>query len=650
MSDRPREITLELTPGTYTAAWRLWYHTVRATVGFGVLTPLSLDEQITVADVTGEQVVVHTDRYAPVTTPIAATHSDTDRFLTERVHRYSVSFAEFDIPVVIAADHRIGADHFRTKCIVREPPLTAADEQLRTACADWLWETTADRSIDDPIAFLTTRIHEFLRRHRQPPERGLLDRLRAVFAAETVDHDRRRQALTYYLLRDFVGENVLTIPIRDPHLEDVEANRVGERIKVVPRPNFETCGRIPSNLTFTDETAFVNVATQIAAADGVELTARQPTAQVNLEPPGATTETTIRCAVALPSVSNEGPYVSVRKQATEALTPVDLIGADALAPELVAVLWQLYQHHGVVLFAGPTGVGKTTALNAHLPFIDFSDRPITVSEGSREVSLPHETGLSLSSNRAGTTEQSVSMAQLIVECAHLNPDVEIVGEITSLESFESFSGALSTGHGLIGTVHAADVETLVDRMVAHDVPLTQLREVDLVVFLTQQDGDRYVSHAVEFLPQAVFEDVGGTGGTLPDHDTLCWNEVCRRDRRGRFSFAYSHPRLDDTAAAAAKPAWTADRLEQSAFDEPDRATGPTVGDSTTPACQTRVFHRIAALSDRPVQVVEAEFHRKLRYIKYLTRNDIDEFDGLFEFLADLQTDEAAVVERIRRDR
>jgi hypothetical protein len=33
--------------------------------------------------------------------------------------------------------------------------------------------------------------------------------------------------------------------------------------------------------------------------------------------------------------------------------------------------------------------------NAHMPFVPFRDRPISIDEGSREVRLPHETGVSL---------------------------------------------------------------------------------------------------------------------------------------------------------------------------------------------------------------------------------------------------------------
>jgi hypothetical protein len=47
--------------------------------------------------------------------------------------------------------------------------------------------------------------------------------------------DDRLSDLVYYVLRDYVGYGKLTVPVRDPTLEDIEANRVDERVKVVPR-------------------------------------------------------------------------------------------------------------------------------------------------------------------------------------------------------------------------------------------------------------------------------------------------------------------------------------------------------------------------------------------------------------------------------
>jgi Flp pilus assembly CpaF family ATPase len=70
-------------------------------------------------------------------------------------------------------------------------------------------------------------------------------------------------------------------------------------------------GWIPTNLVFEDRHEFVDIVGQLAADDGTELNAANPSAKVNLSPPGIAE--TIRCAVALPAVSEDGPHTSQRR-------------------------------------------------------------------------------------------------------------------------------------------------------------------------------------------------------------------------------------------------------------------------------------------------------------------------------------------------
>jgi len=91
--------------------------------------------------------------------------------------------------------------------------------------------------------------------------------------------------------------------------------------------------------------------------------------------------------------------------------------------------------------------------------------------------------------------------------------------------------------------------------------------------------------------------------------------VARRDTEGRFELDYAHPHLDDG----------------------HRSLG------------FRLFHRLAAATDREVAAVEDEFHRKHRYVQYLVQEGIADFDDLFAFVSDLRTDEAATVERARSE-
>ncbi|MFB6090358.1 MAG: type II/IV secretion system ATPase subunit [Halobellus sp.] len=614
----------------------------------GPLTPIALDERVDVVDLDGETdgaLVVHTANYAPAVTAFRADAEFASSVAGERLRRYAVPFAGFDVEVVVHRDRLLGDDRFEAKYAVLEPDLLPGDEALIAECKERIWEANVEGVVEDRTAFIRERARRFLsRRLTARNTRAWLAatryRVRSALSAyglgvPPVDRryaQDRLDDLVYYVLRDYVGEGVLTVPIRDRNLEDVEANRVGERVKVVPRADVVRAGeRVPTNLAFETETAFVNVVTQLAAADGVELSASQPSAKVNLRPAGVAPDAsghgeTIRCAVALPVISEDGPHVSIRKQSASPLTPIDLVGFGSIPTELVTLLWLCYEHHRVVLFSGPTGAGKTTLMNAHMPFIPYDHRPISIDEGSREVYLPHETGVSLSTRDHENEYKRVSMADLMTEANYLNPDVEVIAEVNTPESFETFAEVLNTGHGVVGTTHAEDVETLVNRVIEQGLPVYLLRELDLVVFPRRVDGERYVGSVVELLSETEYESLPAsarTGIVEKDGETLYYNTLLWRETDGSFAMAYDHPALGGDAAAT---------------------------DGAARRTALRVFHRIAAATDREVEAVEGEFRRKQGYVEYLLQEGVTDVDSLFGFLSDLRTDEAATVERVRRQR
>jgi len=595
---------------------RVRYRALRDLRCLGPVTPLALDDAVEVAEADGERVRVHTERFAPATTALPADADHLDRVLSERLQRYTVPFREFDVPVVVFRERVLGTDAFDVKYAVLEPDLLPGDRDLIAECKDRLWEENVDGVVEDRAAFVRERARQFLARQLTARNASAwLDatrhRVRRALSAYGVGvppvgerySTDRLDDLVYYVLRDFVGDDKLTVPIRDERLEDVEANRVGERIKVVPRPHIHD-GRVPTNLVFEDEARFTNVVTQLAAGGGVELNASRPSAKVNLDPVEVADDLTIRCAVALPVISEDGPHVSIRKQSPEAMTPADLVGRDSVSPGLVALLWMAYERRGVVLFSGPTGVGKTTLMNAHMPFIPYDDRPISIDEGSREVRLPQETGVSLTTRDHENEYKRVSMADLMTETNYLNPDVEVIAEINTPESFATFGEVLNTGHGVVGTTHAEDVETLVNRTIEQGLPPYLLRELDLVVFPKHVDDERYVGEVVEFVDPEAPALPGAGGRTVKGDEEIVWNRVAHRDHDGEFHVA---------------------------------------GD----ADEVRFFDRIARATDRPVAEVEAEFDRKRRYVEYMVQEEMTDFDAVFEFLSDLRNEEAATVEGLR---
>jgi hypothetical protein len=132
---------------------------------------------------------------------------------------------------------------------------------------------------------------------------------------------------------------------------------------------------------------------------------------------------------------------------------------------------------------------------------------------------------------------------------------------------------------------------------------------------------------VELLDEQSFRDLDRDercGVVRKEGTAVYWNTVAWRDPDGGFGFAYDHPALSEDATAGAT--------------------------DTDRVCEMHTFERIASLTDRSVDAVEDEFHRKHRYVRYFVQEDVDDFDDLFDLLADLETDEAATVERLHRAR
>ncbi len=224
---------------------RVTYRAFRDLRCLGELTPLALDDRIEVADTAEDRLVVHTENYAPADTAFPADPEYIDRFVSERLGTHTVRFRGFEVPVVIYREHLLGRDAFTTKYAVQEPDLLPGDEELIEECKERIWEANVDGLVDDREAFVRDRARTFLSRQltaRRTRAWADATRFRVKNALAQYDLavppvDGRYSAdrlsdLVYYVLRDYVGEGKLTIPIRDRHLEDIEANRVGERIKV----------------------------------------------------------------------------------------------------------------------------------------------------------------------------------------------------------------------------------------------------------------------------------------------------------------------------------------------------------------------------------------------------------------------------------
>ena len=104
---------------------------------------------------------------------------------------------------------------------------------------------------------------------------------------------------------------------------------------------------------------------------------------------------------------------------------------------------------GIVIAAGPTGSGKTTALFSMLKAVDAVGRNITTAEEPIEYVLPRATQVAV--NRA----IDLGFPQLLRAFMRQDPDVILLGEIRDEETAQVATEAALTGHLVLATLHAS---------------------------------------------------------------------------------------------------------------------------------------------------------------------------------------------------
>jgi type IV pilus assembly protein PilB len=115
--------------------------------------------------------------------------------------------------------------------------------------------------------------------------------------------------------------------------------------------------------------------------------------------------------------------------------------------------------HGVILFTGPTGSGKTTSLYAVLNRLNRNEVNIVTIEDPVEYQLPGINQVQVNP-RAGLGFASGLRAFL-----RQDPDIIMVGEIRDEETARIATHAALTGHLVLSTLHTNDAPSAVARLV-----------------------------------------------------------------------------------------------------------------------------------------------------------------------------------------
>jgi len=115
--------------------------------------------------------------------------------------------------------------------------------------------------------------------------------------------------------------------------------------------------------------------------------------------------------------------------------------------------------HGIILFVGPTGCGKTTSLYASLLEINRPNIKIITTEDPVEYQLQGINQIQVHS-KIGLT-----FARSLRSILRHDPDVVLVGEIRDVETAENAIQASLTGHLVFSTLHTNDAAGAYTRLV-----------------------------------------------------------------------------------------------------------------------------------------------------------------------------------------
>lgn len=291
--------------------------------------------------------------------------------------------------------------------------------------------------------------------------------------------DEQRLKFEYYLFRDFIGLGKIDAIMHDPQIEDVSCDGIMIPVYVVHRnPKY---GQLRTNVFFENKEELDYFAIKLAQRCGKAVSFASPLLD-GILPDGSRAQVTFGSDIA-----KRGSNFTLRKFTEHPFTPVDLIEFGTMNSLAMAYLWMMVEYSHSILIAGATATGKTTFLNAISLFIRPEAKVISI-EDTAELQLPHPNWISEVA-RSGTGEKaygSVEMFDLLKAALRQRPDYVVVGEVRGQEANVMFQG-MATGHPSIGTIHADNVQKVVDRLTTSPINLSpaMLENLDIIIFVSR---------------------------------------------------------------------------------------------------------------------------------------------------------------------
>lgn len=278
------------------------------------------------------------------------------------------------------------------------------------------------------------------------------------------------QKMLYNIKKEVIGLGPLEPLIRDPNIEDISG--IGAKDVYIVH---KILGSMATDITFGDNDRLSLFAKRLSERVGRPVSDKNPIVDATL-PDGS------RLSVVYSSdVSARGPSFTIRKFQDIPISIVQLIRFNTMSAEEGAYLWLALEYGQSVFVCGETASGKTTVVNAMIPFIRPESK-IFSAEDTPEIRAPHAAWQQLVTRERGAEDSRVTLFDLLKTALRSRPNYIVVGEIRGAEGSMAFQ-AMQTGHPVISTFHAASVKKMIQRFtgVPINIPVTFMDNLNIAL-------------------------------------------------------------------------------------------------------------------------------------------------------------------------
>ena len=301
--------------------------------------------------------------------------------------------------------------------------------------------------------------------------RGRIWELVGLDDKRIVVNETQRQRLRYIIIRDLIRNGPLETLLSDEMLEDIHS--VG--LKHI-HMDHKVFGMVTSNIRFREREILSRYLRAMSERIGRPVSDNKPIID------GALLDGSRINIIFSDDVSMLGPSFTIRKFAEETISVIQLIKWGTMSAQQAAYIWICLEYGMSVLVSGETASGKTTTLNAILPFIDHNVK-IYSAEDTPEVKVRHKIWQRLVTRDSKNEDSRVEMFDLLKAALRSRPRYIIIGEIRGVEGATAFQ-AMQTGHPVIATFHASSIVKMIQRFTGDpiNVPIRFFDNLNFAIF------------------------------------------------------------------------------------------------------------------------------------------------------------------------